>query len=231
MTAKKNTGRNPEELRRRAEEIDRERIRQTPEIMESLSPEAAWQLIRELRVNQIAMELQNEELRRLQLEREQVEDALRESELKYRTLVEHTSEVIFCVNKDGYYTFVNNALASALGKTPEDFIGKSFWDIYSKEQADFRHEATSKVFQTREKVQKEITVPLPDRTLFYYATINPIMDSQGNVILALVHSIDITDRKRTAEALASSEAQLRTLVETIPDLIWLKNADGVYFVV
>ena len=39
MTSKKTTG----ELRRRAEEIDRERIRQTPEIMESLSPEAAWQ--------------------------------------------------------------------------------------------------------------------------------------------------------------------------------------------
>ena len=40
--------------------------------------------------------------------------------------------------------------------------------------------------------------------------------------------MDITEQKRAESALASSEVQLRTLVETIPDLIWLKNPDGVY---
>lgn len=40
--------------------------------------------------------------------------------------------------------------------------------------------------------------------------------------------MDITERKRAEAALASSEAQLKTLVETIPDLIWLKNPEGVY---
>jgi PAS domain S-box-containing protein len=40
--------------------------------------------------------------------------------------------------------------------------------------------------------------------------------------------IDITQRKRTADVLKASEERFRTLVNTIPDLIWLKDADGVY---
>ena len=45
MNSKKKSGRKPNELRQRAEEIDRERVSQTPDIMEALTPEAAWQLI------------------------------------------------------------------------------------------------------------------------------------------------------------------------------------------
>ena len=40
--------------------------------------------------------------------------------------------------------------------------------------------------------------------------------------------LDITERRRMAQSLAEQEAHLRTLVDTIPDLIWLKNAEGVY---
>jgi len=79
---------------------------------------------------------------------------------------------------------------------------------YLTEQADHRYEVTSKVFQTTEKVQKEITVPLPDRTLFYYATTNPVKDSQGNVILALFHSVDITARKKAEEELSHNAAAI-----------------------
>ena len=57
MNSKKKSGRKPNELRQRAEEIDRERVSQTPDIMEALTPEAAWQLIHQLRVDRIELEL------------------------------------------------------------------------------------------------------------------------------------------------------------------------------
>ena len=167
-------------------------------------------------MHQIELELKNEELRRMQEQRNQAENALHKSELKYRTLIENTSEVIFCVDKNGYYTFVNYALASKFGKTPEDFVDKSFWDIYSKEQADHRYEATSKVFQTGEKVHEEVTVPLSDRTLYYLASISPVKDSEGNVILALVHSVDITDRKK-AEMMLHRNAEIQTVLKEIAE--------------
>jgi len=58
------------ELRRRAEEIARGKAARMPENLGTLSPEAARQLLHELRVHQIELEMQNEELRRTQVELE-----------------------------------------------------------------------------------------------------------------------------------------------------------------
>ncbi|MHC1759046.1 MAG: hypothetical protein AB9917_05995 [Negativicutes bacterium] len=59
-------------LHRRAEDINRENSVQTPEIMEALSPNAARRLFDELRVQQLELEMQNEELRRMQSELEKL---------------------------------------------------------------------------------------------------------------------------------------------------------------
>jgi len=123
--------------------------------------------------------------------------ALSKSELKYRSLIESSSDTIFCVDEKGEYQFTNHIFASTFGKTPEYFIGKSFWDIYPKEHADFRYEVTKRVFQTGESESVEVDVPLEDKTLYFYATANPIKDDKGKVILSLTHATDITERKQT----------------------------------
>jgi PAS domain S-box-containing protein len=128
-------------------------------------------------------------------ERQQIEQALKESELKYRSLIEYSNDVIFCVDHNGQYMFANNVFASTLGKTPDYFIGKTFWDVYPKEHADFRYEVTKRVFRTGVAESVEVVVPLPDRTLYYIATANPVKDSTGKVIMTLTHATDITKVK------------------------------------
>ena len=144
-----------------------------------------------------------------------VEDALRESELKYRSVVEFSSDAIFCVDKKGQYKFTNSLFASTFGKSPEYFIGKTFWDIYPKEHADKRYEVTKRVFATGRSESVEVEVPLPDKTLYFYATADPIHDQTGKVILALTHAVNISERKQaeakmqaTINALRVSEASL-----------------------
>ena len=61
--------------------------------------------------------------------------------------------------------------------------------------------------------------------IFHKATFPNMDDSVGGLIGAI---LDITERKRAEEALRNSEGRLHTLVQTIPDLIWLKDKDGVY---
>ncbi len=148
-------------------------------------------------------------------DRKQVEEALRMSELKYRSLIEASSDAIFCVNENGEYTFTNKLFAATFGKTPDYFIGKTFWDIYPKEHADYRFITTKRVFQTGNSESIDVEVPLPDRTLYFYATANPIKDDSGKVVLVLTHAADITERKRIEAALQKSELEHRTLLQNI----------------
>ena len=76
------------------------------------------------------------------------QEALKQSEEKYRSLIENSSDAIFCVDEKGEYQFTNHLFSSVFGKTPDYFIGKTFGDIYPKEHADYRFEATRRVFQT-----------------------------------------------------------------------------------
>lgn len=143
------------------------------------------------------------------------EDSLRESELKYRSLIESSSDAIFCVDQKGEYKFTNHLFASTFGKNPDYFLGKTFWDVYPKEHADYRYEATKRVFQSGESESLEVTVPLPDKTLYFYATANPIKDETGKVILSLTHAVDITERKLAEEKVKSLLAEKELVLKEV----------------
>ncbi len=161
-------------------------------------------------------------------ERKMVEKALKESELKYRSLIENSSDTIFCVDEKGEYQFTNNLFASTFGKSPDYFVGKTFWDIYSKEQADRRFSITSKVFETGESDSFEVEVPLMEKTLYFLGKANPIKDDTGKVVLALVFSTDITKRLQSEQALKESEEKYRLLVENTNSGIFQTNLDGTF---
>ncbi|MEI6315445.1 MAG: PAS domain S-box protein, partial [Syntrophus sp. (in: bacteria)] len=144
-----------------------------------------------------------------------IEAALLESELKYRLLIEHSSDVVFCVDQNGEYKFVNQVFASTFGKTPDYFLGKTFWDIYPKEHADHRQAVSSRVFATGESQSVEVVVPLPDRTLYYIAKANPVRDETGKVVLNLTHATDITARKQAEESIKESLLEKEVLLSEI----------------
>jgi PAS domain S-box-containing protein len=81
------------------------------------------------------------------------------------------------------------------------------------------------VFQTGESESLEVEVPLPDRTLFFYATANPIKDENGKVVLSLTHATDVTGRKKMEEVLRVSEEKYRLLVDNAMEAIFVA-ADG-----
>jgi PAS domain S-box-containing protein len=148
-------------------------------------------------------------------EHQRVEEALLESERKYRSLIENSSDAIFCVDEQGQYQFTNQLFASTFGKTPDYFIGKTFWDIYPKDHADFRQAVSKKVFETGESQSAEVVVPLEDRTLYFLAKANPIKDETGKVVMNLTHATDITDRKQAEEKVKSLLAEKELLLKEV----------------
>lgn len=163
----------------------------------------------------LAVAMETTEHKRAEAQKDAALAALRESEFKYRSLIEHSTDVVFCVNEKGEYQFANQVFASTFGKTPDYFIGKTFWDVYPKEHADYRQAASKKVFETGEPQSIEVEVPLPDRTLYFLAKANPIRDENGKVFLNLTTATDITDRKLIEDALKKSEIQYRVLFEQV----------------
>ena len=82
------------------------------------------------------------------LHRHELVKRLKESENKYKQLIEGSSQIIFQITEDGIFDLLNIAGANQLGGKPVDFIGKSMWDLFPKELADSQMKDICKVIKT-----------------------------------------------------------------------------------
>jgi PAS domain S-box-containing protein len=130
-------------------------------------------------------------------ERKIAEDALRDSEEKYRTLIQHSNDPIFSFNPDETYTYVNHAFARVFGLKPEDLIGKSPHAIFSFEEAEKRLTMVRKVFRTGLKDEIEVKVVAPSGEVKYYLTmLDPVLNDQGKVLFVTCISKVFSESKQ-----------------------------------
>ena len=169
-------------------------------------------LIISLLLYYLSLSLINTRIRAIQIA-EKLTSKLKESEVKYRGLIENSNEVIICLNEKGEFEFVNNFFSSIFEKAPDYFVGKTLWDIYPKEQADYRYESVKKVFETGLNDSIEVEVPILDKSLFFNTISSPIKDETGKVISSLTYGSDITESKQAKEALANERQRLSYILE------------------
>jgi PAS domain S-box-containing protein len=144
-------------------------------------------------------------------ERKRAEEALRESEQKYRSIVETAAEGIVIARPDGPYTFVNKQMAEMLGYAPEELLGKSSVDLSSGEwgsevlhvRGDLkRGNASQGEFKFRCKDGSE---------LWSRWSAAPIFNEKGEHVANLAMHTDVTERKRDEERLAADLAALKRM--------------------
>ncbi|MEG4972933.1 PAS domain S-box protein [Microcoleus sp. K4-B3] len=157
--------------------------------------------------------------------RQLAEEALRESEEKYRCIVETADEGIWIIDAEGKTTFVNQKMADMLCCTPEEMIGESLFAFMDAEgmaiaqvNLDRRREGISEQhdFKFRRR---------DGRDLWAMVSTNSLADKQGRYVGALAMVADITARKQTEAALQQSEAKFRSLYEltSLPVLMLYEN--------
>lgn len=131
--------------------------------------------------------------------RRRMEDALRNSEEKYRRLFEMAQEGIWVIDAAGITTIVNNAMASMLGYKKEEMIGRHLFDFMDEDSRAAARENMKRRAQGIEEQHDFEFLASNGRRVFTTMQTAPIFDGNGVYAGAIAGVIDITERKRAEE--------------------------------
>lgn len=139
-------------------------------------------------------------VRDLSEQREQ--EALRlENEVKYQTLLEYSSDIIFLIDVKGVVLSVNRAATKYLGRSLEDIEGKNLNELFPLSTVETFRTYINKTFLSGESATYETPMPRTNRAVWVSTSLNPVKDSEGNVSAVLGVSRDITAWKQAEEKL------------------------------
>jgi PAS domain S-box-containing protein len=147
-------------------------------------------------------------------ERKKAEEAVKESEEKYKDLFENAMDTILTLDLKGSVTAVNNSILR-FGYKKEDLVGKRILDFVSKEYWPTIMRDLSQVTQGKSvKNETEIVVPTGKILVEYHAR---AIVKESNVTGVQINLRDVTERKKSEELLRESEERFRGLFESIRD--------------
>jgi PAS domain S-box-containing protein len=138
-------------------------------------------------------------------ERKRAEEALRESEAKYRTLVENIPQKVFMKDRDSRWVSINEKFARDLGIRPEDAAGKTDFDFFPEEMAEKFRAADKRIVETGQTEEVEERYLEKDRETWVQTIRTPIRGISGEVIGVLGVFWDITERKRIEDQLRQAQ--------------------------
>jgi PAS domain S-box-containing protein len=158
----------------------------------------------------------------------EMEEALRTSETHLKALIHTIPDSVWLKDKKGEFIWCNAAFEEMNGLTEADIIGKTDNDLSPKELADFFAGTDRQVLKTRKAVQFENqSFSKKTGTTIVLETIKaPLLDSEGKVSGILGIARDITERKLAKERLSDERTLLRTIIDMIPDAIYVKDKQG-----
>jgi PAS domain S-box-containing protein len=156
------------------------------------------------------------------MERKQAEEALRQSEQRYRTIVETANEGVWLIDREARTAYVNHRLTAMLGYTAEEMIGRTMLEFVFPEELQAARERIRSNLHGRPE-QFDFRFRRKDGSeLITLCCTSPMWDAEGKIIGALGMFSDVTDRRRAEEA----AGRLAAIVECSDDAIISKSLDG-----
>jgi PAS domain S-box-containing protein len=163
-------------------------------------------------------------------DRKQAEEALRLSESRYRAVVEHQTEFIVRWRPDGVRTFVNEAYRDYFGLSTEQALSTNFVPLVVEEDQAAVQAKIARLISGEVQAETDThRVINPDGSIGWQEWVDQaIYDENGQIVEFQSVGRDVTERKRTEEALAASETELRALFASMNDVVLVIDRDGVY---
>jgi two-component system cell cycle sensor histidine kinase/response regulator CckA len=155
-------------------------------------------------------------------QRHLAEQAFRESEGRFRTLIEDSPESLFLTDVQGIVLTASRVAVQRLGKNLSEVTGTSLFGHLPPKVASQRWPFFEQAVATGRPVRFEDT-----RDDFHFEIhVHPILDADGKVSMLSIMALDITDRKQAEAALLESEERFKLLFEYAPDAYFLMDVQG-----
>lgn len=167
------------------------------------------------------LQQQNDELARLA----QMEDALRESEERYRALVENANDIIYTHDLEGNFTSVNAAATRTYGYTTEEILTLNLRDIVDPADLPRIRDGIQARPGPGNPTRYEIRTFTKAGLLIWVEVSTSLIRRGGRTVGIQGVARDITARKHDQEALRQSEAHLRAIFDSADQSIMLIDAD------
>ncbi|TMQ31321.1 MAG: PAS domain S-box protein [Nitrospirae bacterium] len=205
-------------LRLQAEEL----LRATRRDVAAMPVKDVQQLVHELQVHQIELEMQNEELRRAQMELEAARD-------RYVDLYDFSPVGHLTLDTHGTIVEANLRSGTLLGINRKELIGQPLARLFVSADQDIFHRHCQEVLKTGTRQTCELHLRKNVGTsCWIYLESLAVHEEPGRITHWRTALLDVSDRKFAELALSESEARLQAMLDHSPSLIFLKDLKGRY---
>jgi len=160
--------------------------------------------------------------------RKQAEDALKDSEARFRAAFESAKDCILIWDKNYNYLYANQAAIDHVSTTRDKVIGKNIRDALSH-IPDFMRlwmSRVDRIFETGEAFSVQDETMIQGQRFFTDSILTPIYNQDGHVSAVCVVYRDITEHKLTEKAMHTREAFLDRVIDQSPFATWISDEKG-----
>lgn len=163
-------------------------------------------------------------------ERRKAEEALRESQERFRAILDNMGNIVYMKDLAGRHIFVNRLFEMTAGRSKADIYGRTNRELFPEKVAEEYERNDSKVLEHDRPMEFEELLELEDGMHAYISIKFPLKDTKGNTYAVCGVSTDITSLKKAEEALRKSEKSLREAqrIAHIGNWEWDVEKDQVY---
>ncbi len=160
-------------------------------------------------------------------DRKRAEDSLRDSEKRFRALIEQSTDGVALLDAQGHVVYVSPSMHRILGYSDEELLGRDAFEWMHPEDVGVNQDLFARLLQEPGRsASAQYRYRHQDGSWRWLESIATNLLADASVSAVVVNYRDVTDRKRVESALAQALRERENIMETIPDVLYTLDREG-----